>query len=109
MTIDEYYLINASRGCRELEEENASLQAEYERLKARQTPGSTPDEQHAVAEARALPLDQVQPLAALRCFIDSNCIVASWQRITERGVKTHITYFNIEKHKLLVRYNRYLA
>ncbi|XP_026331601.1 dystrophin, isoforms A/C/F/G/H [Hyposmocoma kahamanoa] len=43
---------------RELEEENASLQAEYERLKARQTPGSTPDEQHAVAEARALPLDQ---------------------------------------------------
>ncbi|XP_013147320.1 PREDICTED: dystrophin, isoform D isoform X3 [Papilio polytes] len=29
---------------RELEEENASLQAEYERLKAKQTPGSTPEE-----------------------------------------------------------------
>ena len=30
--------------CRELEEENASLQAEYERLRAKQTPGSTPEE-----------------------------------------------------------------
>jgi len=29
---------------RELEEENASLQAEYDRLRAKQTPGSTPDE-----------------------------------------------------------------
>ncbi|XP_069695333.1 dystrophin, isoforms A/C/F/G/H isoform X7 [Periplaneta americana] len=29
---------------RELEEENASLQAEYERLRAKQTPGSTPEE-----------------------------------------------------------------
>ncbi|XP_045538015.1 dystrophin [Papilio machaon] len=49
---------------RELEEENASLQAEYERLKAKQTPGSTPEEplgerggagdQDMMAEARLL-------------------------------------------------------
>lgn len=30
--------------CRELEKENASLLAEYERLCTKQTPGSTPDE-----------------------------------------------------------------
>lgn len=30
---------------RELEEENAALQAEYERLRARQTPGSTPGDE----------------------------------------------------------------
>ncbi|GBP44176.1 Dystrophin, isoform E [Eumeta japonica] len=41
---------------RELEEENASLQAEYERLKAKQTPGSTPEEQQA--GDRAAPPDQ---------------------------------------------------
>ncbi|XP_063832766.1 dystrophin-like [Ostrinia nubilalis] len=40
---------------RELEEENASLQAEYERLKAKQTPGSTPDDQQADRNA---PVDQ---------------------------------------------------
>ncbi|XP_052744311.1 dystrophin isoform X5 [Bicyclus anynana] len=43
---------------RELEEENASLQAEYERLKAKQTPGSTPEEQHAHADGRNAPVDQ---------------------------------------------------
>ncbi|XP_075984484.1 dystrophin isoform X3 [Anticarsia gemmatalis] len=43
---------------RELEEENASLQAEYERLKAKQTPGSTPEEQHGVNENRNAPVDQ---------------------------------------------------
>ncbi|XP_050354937.1 dystrophin, isoforms A/C/F/G/H isoform X1 [Nymphalis io] len=43
---------------RELEEENASLQAEYERLKAKQTPGSTPEEQHAVTDNRNAPVDQ---------------------------------------------------
>ncbi|KAL0868161.1 hypothetical protein ABMA27_007712 [Loxostege sticticalis] len=42
---------------RELEEENASLQAEYERLKAKQTPGSTPEEQ-LNAENRNQPVDQ---------------------------------------------------
>lgn len=29
---------------RELEEENATLQAEYERLRSKQTPGSTPED-----------------------------------------------------------------
>lgn len=48
---------------RELEEENASLQAEYERLKAKQTPGSTPEEQHGVNENRNAPVDQVS------CFL----------------------------------------
>ncbi|CAG9793172.1 unnamed protein product [Diatraea saccharalis] len=43
---------------RELEEENASLQAEYERLKAKQTPGSTPEELSA-GENRNAPVDQV--------------------------------------------------
>ncbi|XP_045779369.1 dystrophin, isoforms A/C/F/G/H-like isoform X8 [Maniola jurtina] len=43
---------------RELEEENASLQAEYERLKAKQTPGSTPEEQHAHGDGRNAPVDQ---------------------------------------------------
>ncbi|KAF9822548.1 hypothetical protein SFRURICE_010663 [Spodoptera frugiperda] len=43
---------------RELEEENASLQAEYERLKAKQTPGSTPEEQHGVNDNRNAPVDQ---------------------------------------------------
>ncbi|XP_045504370.1 dystrophin-like [Colias croceus] len=43
---------------RELEEENASLQAEYERLKAKQTPGSTPEEQLNVNENRNAPVDQ---------------------------------------------------
>ncbi|XP_028042017.1 dystrophin-like [Bombyx mandarina] len=45
---------------RELEEENASLQAEYERLKAKQTPGSTPEEQqHGVSDnSRSGPVDQ---------------------------------------------------
>ncbi|VVC94739.1 unnamed protein product, partial [Leptidea sinapis] len=43
---------------RELEEENASLQAEYERLKAKQTPGSTPEEQLSVNESRNAPVDQ---------------------------------------------------
>ncbi|XP_063538214.1 dystrophin isoform X2 [Cydia strobilella] len=43
---------------RELEEENASLQAEYERLKAKQTPGSTPEEQHGVSDNRNAPVDQ---------------------------------------------------
>ncbi|CAK1546850.1 unnamed protein product [Leptosia nina] len=43
---------------RELEEENASLQAEYERLKAKQTPGSTPEEQLAINENRNAPVDQ---------------------------------------------------
>ncbi|KAJ0172021.1 hypothetical protein K1T71_011994 [Dendrolimus kikuchii] len=42
---------------RELEEENASLQAEYERLKAKQTPGSTPEEQHG-GDNRNAPVDQ---------------------------------------------------
>ncbi|RVE55234.1 hypothetical protein evm_000132 [Chilo suppressalis] len=42
---------------RELEEENASLQAEYERLKAKQTPGSTPEELSA-GENRSGPVDQ---------------------------------------------------
>lgn len=37
---------------RELEEENANLQAEYERLRAKSTPGSTPEEQHAGNENR---------------------------------------------------------
>lgn len=31
-------------GCRELEEENANLQAEYERLRTKSTPESTPEE-----------------------------------------------------------------
>ncbi|XP_047511119.1 dystrophin-like isoform X7 [Pieris napi] len=43
---------------RELEEENASLQAEYERLKAKQTPGSTPEDQLALNENRNAPVDQ---------------------------------------------------
>ncbi|CAK1594213.1 unnamed protein product [Parnassius mnemosyne] len=43
---------------RELEEENASLQAEYERLKAKQTPGSTPEDQHTLADNRNAPVDQ---------------------------------------------------
>ncbi|KOB78866.1 Dystrophin, isoforms A/C/F/G/H [Operophtera brumata] len=44
---------------RELEEENASLQAEYERLKAKSTPGSTPeDQQHANNDNRNAPVDQ---------------------------------------------------
>ncbi|KAG6451368.1 hypothetical protein O3G_MSEX007089 [Manduca sexta] len=43
---------------RELEEENASLQAEYERLKAKQTPGSTPEEQHGLTDNRNAPADQ---------------------------------------------------
>ncbi|XP_059053105.1 dystrophin-like [Achroia grisella] len=43
---------------RELEEENATLQAEYERLKAKQTPGSTPEEQLSVSENRNAPVDQ---------------------------------------------------
>lgn len=38
--------------CRELEEENANLQAEYERLRAKSTPGSTPEEQHSGNENR---------------------------------------------------------
>ncbi|KAG7309491.1 hypothetical protein JYU34_005462 [Plutella xylostella] len=43
---------------RELEEENANLQAEYERLKAKSTPGSTPEEQHVVNDNRNAPPDQ---------------------------------------------------
>ncbi|XP_034944626.1 dystrophin [Chelonus insularis] len=33
---------------RELEDENSALQAEYERLKSKQTPGSTPEDNHGV-------------------------------------------------------------
>ncbi|KAK0097092.1 hypothetical protein PV326_003328 [Microctonus aethiopoides] len=36
---------------RELEEENATLQAEYERLRSKQTPGSTPEDGHGVKQA----------------------------------------------------------
>lgn len=44
---------------RELEEENATLQAEYERLRSKQTPGSTPEEinlggNDMIAEAKLL-------------------------------------------------------
>lgn len=53
---------------RELEEENASLQAEYERLKAKQTPGSTPEEQHALAENRNAPVDQVRSDSSIAIF-----------------------------------------
>ncbi|XP_018303902.1 dystrophin isoform X8 [Mycetomoellerius zeteki] len=35
---------------RELEEENATLQAEYERLRSKQTPGSTPEDGHSIRQ-----------------------------------------------------------
>ncbi|XP_033609096.1 dystrophin, isoforms A/C/F/G/H isoform X6 [Cryptotermes secundus] len=52
---------------RELEEENASLQAEYERLRAKQTPGSTPEESaHLPGGARPPDCDMLAEAKLLR-------------------------------------------
>jgi chromosome segregation ATPase len=52
---------------RELEEENATLQAEYERLRAKQTPGSTPEESsHLPGGQRAPDCDMLAEAKLLR-------------------------------------------
>jgi len=50
-----------------LEEENATLQAEYERLRAKQTPGSTPEESsHLPGGQRAPDCDMLAEAKLLR-------------------------------------------
>ena len=65
---------------RELEEENASLQAEYDRLRLKQTPGSTPDDGHGtrqpdcdmIAEAKMLRQHKGRLEARMQILEDHN-------------------------------------
>lgn len=63
--------------CRELEEENASLQAEYERLRSKSTPESTPEELRTgdndmAAEARLLRQHKGRLEARMQILEDHN-------------------------------------
>lgn len=60
-----------------MEEENATLQAEYERLRSKQTPGSTPDETLAgggdmIAEAKLLRQHKGRLEARMQILEDHN-------------------------------------
>ncbi|XP_046827212.1 dystrophin, isoforms A/C/F/G/H-like isoform X8 [Vespa crabro] len=65
---------------RELEEENATLQAEYERLRSKQTPGSTPEDGHGtrqpdcdmIAEAKLLRQHKGRLEARMQILEDHN-------------------------------------
>ncbi|XP_071563429.1 dystrophin, isoforms A/C/F/G/H isoform X11 [Temnothorax nylanderi] len=65
---------------RELEEENATLQAEYERLRSKQTPGSTPEDGHStrqpdcdmIAEAKLLRQHKGRLEARMQLLEDHN-------------------------------------
>ncbi|XP_028047182.1 dystrophin, isoforms A/C/F/G/H isoform X8 [Monomorium pharaonis] len=65
---------------RELEEENATLQAEYERLRSKQTPGSTPEDGHGtrqpdcdmIAEAKLLRQHKGRLEARMQLLEDHN-------------------------------------
>ncbi|XP_068993980.1 dystrophin, isoforms A/C/F/G/H isoform X8 [Neodiprion pinetum] len=65
---------------RELEEENATLQAEYERLRSKQTPGSTPEDGHStrqpdcdmIAEAKLLRQHKGRLEARMQILEDHN-------------------------------------
>ncbi|XP_053994200.1 dystrophin isoform X9 [Hylaeus volcanicus] len=65
---------------RELEEENATLQAEYERLRSKQTPGSTPEDGHGnrqpdcnmIAEAKMLRQHKGRLEARMQILEDHN-------------------------------------
>ncbi|XP_011310319.1 dystrophin isoform X6 [Fopius arisanus] len=64
---------------RELEEENATLQAEYERLSSKQTPGSTPEDGHGrqpdcdmIAEAKLLRQHKGRLEARMQILEDHN-------------------------------------
>lgn len=64
---------------RELEEENATLQAEYEKLRSKQTPGSTPEEGHGrapdcdmIAEAKLLRQHKGRLEARMQILEDHN-------------------------------------
>lgn len=79
---------------RELEEENATLLAEYERLRSKQTPGSTPEDGHGngtrqpdcdiIAEAKMLRQHKGRLEARMQILEDHNKrLVAQLQRLRQ--------------------------
>lgn len=83
---------------RELEEENATLQAEYERLRSKQTPGSTPEDGHStrqpdcdmIAEAKLLRQHKGRLEARMQLLEDHNRqLEAQLQRLRQLLDEVH--------------------
>lgn len=91
---------------RELEEENATLQAEYERLRSKQTPGSTPEDGHGtrqpdcdmIAEAKLLRQHKGRLEARMQILEDHNRqLEAQLQRL--RQLLDEVRLFLIERKR----------
>lgn len=92
--------------CRELEEENATLQAEYERLRSKQTPGSTPDEMSGndmIAEAKLLREHKGRLEARMRILEDHNRqLEAKLERLRQLLDEVSYFYYDLRRSDFVV-------